>query len=99
MNQDTADRGRDIKLFGALFILVGLVDVLIIEFFPTYALKLFGLTSEFMNQLEFGFHYLRTGFMAVTFLFLCYVAWRRTLFVDPVPPAQRLASSTPEVPS
>lgn len=143
MNQDTADRGGDIKLFGALFILVGLVDVLIIEFFPTYALKLFGLTiagplaypvkmhspavhfligygfvflrpwawglcmayggfgltSEFMNQLEFGFHYLRTGFMAATFLFLCYVAWRRTLFVDPVPPAQRLASSTPEVPS
>ncbi|MEP7150996.1 MAG: hypothetical protein ABI856_04755 [Nitrospira sp.] len=143
MSQDTADRGRDIKLFGALFILVGLVDVLIIEFFPAYALKLFGLTivgplaypvklhspavhfligygfvfmrpwawglsmayggfgltSEFMNQLEFGFHYLRTGFMAATFLFLCYVAWRRTLFVDPVPPAQRLASSTPEVPS
>ena len=100
MNQDTADRGGDIKLFGALFILVGLVDVLIIEFFPTYALKLFGLTiagplaypvklhspavhfligygfvflrpwawglsmayggfgltSEFMNQLEFVFH-------------------------------------------
>ncbi|MBI4003313.1 MAG: hypothetical protein HY348_16230 [Nitrospira defluvii] len=52
-----------------------------------------------MNQLEFGFHYLRTDFMAVTFLFLCYVAWRRTLFADPMPPAQRLASSTPEVPS
>ena len=143
MNEDTADCGRDIKLFGALFILVGLVDVLIIEFFPTYALKLFGLTiagplaypvklhspavhfvigygfvflrpwawglamayggfgltSEFMNQLEFGFHYLRTGFMATTILFLWYVAWRRTLFADPVAPAQRLASSTPEVPS
>ena len=143
MNEDTADCGRDIKLFGALFILVGLVDVLIIEFFPTYALKLFGLTiagplaypvklhspavhfligygfvflrpwawglamayggfgltSEFMNQLEFGFHYLRTGFMAATILFLWYVAWRRALFADPVAPAQRLASSTPEVPS
>ena len=37
-----------------------------------------------MNQLEFGFHSLRTGFMAATLLFLCYVAWRRTLFVDAV---------------
>ena len=52
-----------------------------------------------MNQLEFGFHSLRTGFMAATLLFLCYVAWRRTLFVDAVLPASRLASSTPEVPS
>ena len=103
MNQDTADRGRDVKLFGALFLLVGLVDMLIIEFFPNYALKLFGLTitgplaypvklhspavhfligygfvflrpwawglamayggfgltSGFMNQLQFGFHYLQ----------------------------------------
>jgi hypothetical protein len=142
MNQGTGDCGRDVKLFGALFILVGLVD-LIIELFPNYALELFGLTitgplaypvklhspavhfligygflflrpwawglamvyggfgltSEYMNQLQFGFHYLRTGFMAATFLFLCYVAWRWTLFVDTVPPAQRRASSTPEVPS
>ena len=52
-----------------------------------------------MNQLEFGFHSLRTGFMAATLLFLCYVAWRRTLFVDAVLSASRLASSTPEVPS
>jgi len=142
MIKDAPDRGHDIKLFGAMFLLVGLVDVLIIEFFPTYALKLFGLTivgplaypvklhspaahfligygfvflrpwawglamayggfgltSEFMNQLEFGFHPLRTGFMVLTFLFLCYVTWRRTLFADPLPPTQRLASSTPEVP-
>ena len=62
------------------------------------AYGVFGLTSEFMNQLEFGFHSLRTGFMAATLLFLYYVAWRRTLFVDAVPPASRLASSTPEVP-
>ncbi len=143
MTKQTAQRGLDIKLFGALFVLVGLLDVLIIEFFPAYALKLFGVTvvgplayavklhspavhfligygflflrpwawglamayggfgliSELMNQLEFGFHQLRMAFMATTALFLCYVAWRRILFADPVPPAQRLTSSSPEVPS
>ena len=142
MTGHTTSRGIDIKLFGALFLLVGLIDVLIIEFFPAYGLKLFcvtiavplaymvmlqspavrfllgygflflrpwawglamayggfGLTSELMNQFQFGFHHLRTGFMATTALFLCYVAWRRILFADPVPPAQRLASSSPEVP-
>ena len=142
MTGHTTSRGIDIKLFGALFLLVGLIDVLIIEFFPAYELKLFGvtitgplaymvklhspavhfligygflflrpwawglamayggfgLTSELMNQFQFGFHHLRTGFMATTALFLCYVAWRRILFADPVPPAQRLASSFPEVP-
>lgn len=142
MTGHTTSRGIDIKLFGALFLLVGLIDVLIIEFFPAYTLKLFGvtitgplaymvklhspavhfligygflflrpwawglamayggfgLTSELMNQFQFGFHHLRTGFMATTALFLCYVAWRRILFADPVPPAQRLASSSPEVP-
>lgn len=143
MSKTRVDRGRDVKLVGALFLLVGLVDVLIIELFPAYALKLFGLTivgplaypvklhspavhfligygfvflrpwawglamayggfgiaSEWMNQLEFGVHHLRTGFMAATLFFLCYIAWRRTLFADPLSPAQRLASSTPEVPS
>jgi hypothetical protein len=57
----------------------------------------FGLASELMNQWQFGFHPLRTGFMATTALFLCYVAWRRVLFADPVPPAARLASSSGEV--
>ncbi len=138
----SSERGRDIKLFGALFVLVGLIDLLIIEFFPAYALKLFGVTivgplayivklhspaahfvigygflflrpwawglamayggfgivSELLNQLAFGFHRLRTGFMVSTVLFLCYLAWRRALFADPLPPARRLAS-TPEVPS
>lgn len=37
-----ARTGRDIQLFGALFLVVGFVDLLIIEFFPSYALKLFG---------------------------------------------------------
>lgn len=138
----SSEHGRDIKLFGALFVLVGLIDLLIIEFFPAYALKLFGVTivgplayivklhspaahfvigygflflrpwawglamayggfgivSELLNQLAFGFHRLRTGFMVSTVLFLCYLAWRRALFADPLPPARRLAS-TPEVPS
>lgn len=40
----SSEHGRDIKLFGALFVLVGLIDLLIIEFFPAYALKLFGVT-------------------------------------------------------
>lgn len=143
MIQQTTQRGIDIKLFGALFVLVGLIDVLIIELFPAYALKLFGvtiagpmayvvklhspaahfligygfvflrpwawglamayggfgLTSELMNQFQFGFHHLRTGFMVTTAVFLWYVAWRRILFADPAPPTTRLASSSPEVPS
>lgn len=143
MARHTAERGLDIQLFGALFVLVGLLDVLIIEFFPAYALKLFGatitgppaypvklhspavrfvigygflflrpwawglaiayggfgITSELMNQLAFGFHPLRTSFMVTTLLFLCYVAWRRTLFADPLPPTKRLASSSPGVSS
>ena len=44
MTGHTTSRGIDIKLFGALFLLVGLIDVLIIEFFPAYELKLFGVT-------------------------------------------------------
>jgi hypothetical protein len=59
----------------------------------------FGIMSELMNQLVFGFHPLRTSFMVTTVLFLCYVAWRRTLFADPLPPTKRLASSSPGVSS
>ncbi|MBI4003314.1 MAG: hypothetical protein HY348_16235 [Nitrospira defluvii] len=44
MTKAATDRGLDVKLLGALFLLVGLIDVLIIEFFPAYALKLFGIT-------------------------------------------------------
>ncbi len=44
MARQTIEQGLDIKLFGALFVFVGLIDVLIIEFFPAYALKLFGAT-------------------------------------------------------
>ncbi|MDP1768515.1 MAG: hypothetical protein Q8L74_06900 [Nitrospirota bacterium] len=42
----------------------------------------FGLVSETMNQLSFGFHPVRSGFMATTMLFLAYLIKRRTLFTD-----------------
>ncbi|MBU6479744.1 MAG: hypothetical protein KGS09_04250 [Nitrospirae bacterium] len=42
----------------------------------------FGLVSETMNQLSFGFHSVRSGFMATTMLFVAYVIWRRALFTD-----------------
>ena len=42
----------------------------------------FGLVSETMNQLSFGFHPVRSGFMATTMLFVAYVIWRRALFTD-----------------
>lgn len=44
MTKHGVERGLDVTLFGALLVLVGLIDVLIIEFFPVYALKLFGVT-------------------------------------------------------
>jgi len=43
----------------------------------------FGIASEIMNQVAFGFHPVRTGFIASTLLFLGYLLWRRTLFNDP----------------
>ncbi len=42
----------------------------------------FGIVSEAMNQLAFGFHVVRSGFMATTLLFVLYLIWRRRLFVD-----------------
>jgi hypothetical protein len=119
--------GRNIQFVGCLFLVVGLVDLLVIELFPAYALKLFGviipgslaypvkmrspavhfligygfvflrpwawglavayggfgLVSEAMNQLVFGFHPLRTGFMLATMLFLGYLLWRRHVFTEP----------------
>lgn len=42
----------------------------------------FGIVSEAMNQLAFGFHVVRSGFMATTLLFALYLIWRRTVFVD-----------------
>jgi hypothetical protein len=45
----------------------------------------FGLVSEAMNQLAFGFHPVRSGFMATTALFITYLVWRRQLFTDQPP--------------
>jgi hypothetical protein len=42
----------------------------------------FGIVSEIMNQLAFGFHPARSGFVGSTLLFLCYLLWRRGLFFD-----------------
>ena len=113
-------------LFGGLFSIVGMVDLVIIVLFPAYALKLFGMAvtgpssfliklhsplvhlligygflwlrpwawglslayagfgivSEAMNQLAFGFHIVRSGFMVTTALFVLYLFWRRHLFGD-----------------
>jgi hypothetical protein len=42
----------------------------------------FGIVSEVMNQLAFGFHLVRSAFIATTLLFALYLIWRRTVFVD-----------------
>ncbi|HEX7767909.1 MAG TPA: hypothetical protein VF443_14435 [Nitrospira sp.] len=42
----------------------------------------FGIVSEVMNQLAFGFHIVRSAFIATTLLFALYLIWRRTVFVD-----------------
>lgn len=42
----------------------------------------FGMVSETMNQLAFGFHVVRSGFIATTLLFSLYLIWRRAVFVD-----------------
>jgi len=45
----------------------------------------FGIVSEAMNQLAFGFHLMRSGFMATTILFMAYLMWRRCLFAEHEP--------------
>ena len=42
----------------------------------------FGLVSEAMNQLTFGFNSIRSGFMVTTLLFASYLIWRRAAFID-----------------
>lgn len=125
--------GRDIQLLGGLFLIVGTVDLVIIELFPAYALKLFGtavtgpasflvklhapavhlligygfhclrpwawglalayagfgVVSEAMNQLTFGFSQIRSSFMATMLLFACYLVWRRAVFIDESMPESR----------
>jgi hypothetical protein len=53
----------------------------------------FGIVSETMNQLAFGFHLVRSGFLATTLLFVWYLIRRRQLFADEEAPA----SSRPSV--
>ena len=42
----------------------------------------FGIVSEPMNQFAFGFHVVRSGFIATIALFVLYLFWRRHLFTD-----------------
>jgi len=52
----------------------------------------FGLVSEKMNQLTFGFSSIQSGFsgfIVVTLLFACYLTWRRTSFIDESMPENR----------
>ena len=49
----------------------------------------FGVVSEAMNQLTFGFSQIRSGFMVTTFLFASYLVWRRTAFTDEPRPENR----------
>lgn len=42
----------------------------------------FGLVSEAMNQMTFGFHQIRSAVMLMTLLFACYLTWRHTAFID-----------------
>jgi hypothetical protein len=49
----------------------------------------FGVVSEGMNQLTFGFSQIRSGFMVTTLLFAFYLVWRRTVFIDEPMPENR----------
>jgi hypothetical protein len=49
----------------------------------------FGVVSEAMNQLTFGFSQIRSGFMVTTFLFASYLVWQRTAFTDEPTPENR----------
>ncbi len=42
----------------------------------------FGIVSETMNQLTFGFHVVRSGVIVTTALFVGYLLWRRHRFAD-----------------
>lgn len=49
----------------------------------------FGVVSEAMNQLTFGFSQIRSGFIATTLLFASYLIWRHTAFTDESMPENR----------
>lgn len=58
----------------------------------------FGIASELLNQVSFGFHPLRSGFMLTTLLFIGYLAWRRTVFADPQPQTPCAKPASQEAP-
>jgi hypothetical protein len=49
----------------------------------------FGVVSEAMNQLTFGFSQIRSGFIATTLLFASYLIWRHTAFTVESMPENR----------
>lgn len=49
----------------------------------------FGLVSEAMNQLTFGFSQIRSSFIVTTLLFALYLVWRREVFIDESMPENR----------
>lgn len=55
----------------------------------------FGIVSEAMNQLVFGFPPIHLGFIASTAVFMLYLFWRRHLFTDQ-PPLRSAGPSLPE---
>lgn len=57
----------------------------------------FGIVSEHMNQLSFGFHIVRSGFMLTTALFAIYLYRRRTLFTDAIRADERRKTTPQEL--
>jgi hypothetical protein len=57
----------------------------------------FGVVSEAMNQLTFGFNSIRSGFMVATLLFACYLTCRRRTFVDDPMPENRQKPASQEL--
>jgi len=58
----------------------------------------FGVVSEIMNQMAFGVHPLRTGFIINTLIFVCYLFWRRSLFNDQPRASHRASRASQEAP-
>jgi hypothetical protein len=72
--------GVDIKLLGGLFLIVGVVDLVVIVLFPSYALKLFGTAvtspSSFLVELHSTAIHSLVGY---GFLWLRPRAWELSL--------------------
>jgi hypothetical protein len=72
--------GRDIKLWGGLFLIVGTLDLLVIAWHPDYALRIFGATlagtAGYLVKLQSPVVHLSIGY---GFLFLRPWAWGLSL--------------------